>query len=29
MDDADSTEDSGVDLAMRALGATHIGKIEH
>jgi len=29
MDDADSTEESGVDLAMRALGATHIGKIEH
>jgi DNA polymerase-3 subunit gamma/tau len=29
MDDADSNEESGVDLAMRALGATHIGKIEH
>lgn len=28
-DDADVDDESGVDLAIRALGATHIGKIEH
>lgn len=28
-DDENVDEESGVDLAMRALGATHIGKIEH
>lgn len=29
MDDEDQTEVSGVDLAIRALGATQIGEIEH
>ena len=29
IDDVDATDDVGVDLAMRALGATQIGEIEH
>ncbi len=29
MDDANQTEETGVDLAIRALGATQIGEIEH
>ena len=29
MDDENQTEETGVDLAIRALGATQIGEIEH
>ena len=29
VDDADANDDVGVDLALRALGATQIGEIEH